>query len=59
MPVKLKQGRIYCNKFASVYICMKWSRSTMDSMRVSEAPDPGSIPGETTYYYKTANHFYY
>ncbi len=24
------------------------SRSTMDSIRVSEAPDPGSIPGETT-----------
>jgi hypothetical protein len=26
----------------------KWPRSTMDSMRVSEAPDPGSIPGEAT-----------
>lgn len=25
-----------------------WSRSTMDSIRVSEAPDPGSIPGEAT-----------
>jgi hypothetical protein len=24
------------------------SRRTMDSIRVSEAPDPGSIPGETT-----------
>jgi hypothetical protein len=24
------------------------SRSTMDSIRVSEAPDPGSIPGGTT-----------
>ena len=23
-------------------------RSTMDSIRVSEAPDPGSIPGEAT-----------
>ncbi len=23
-------------------------RSTMDSMRASEAPDPGSIPGEAT-----------
>ncbi len=27
-----------------------WSRSTMDSIRVSEAPDPGSIPGGTTHY---------
>ena len=25
-----------------------WSRSTMDSIRVSEALDPGSIPGGTT-----------
>ena len=25
-------------------------RSTMDSIRVSEAPDPGSIPGEATLY---------
>ncbi len=25
-----------------------WPRSTMDSIRVSEAPDPGSIPGEAT-----------
>lgn len=24
-------------------------RRTMDSIRVSEAPDPGSIPGEATY----------
>ena len=24
-------------------------RSTMDSIRVSEAPDPGSIPGEATH----------
>lgn len=27
---------------------VKWPRSTMDSMRASEAPDPGSIPGEAT-----------
>ena len=26
----------------------KRPRSTMDSIRVSEAPDPGSIPGEAT-----------
>ncbi|MEY2649264.1 MAG: hypothetical protein RL282_1977 [Bacteroidota bacterium] len=25
-----------------------WPRSTMDSMRVSEAPDTGSIPVEAT-----------
>ena len=25
-----------------------WPRRTMDSIRVSEAPDPGSIPGEAT-----------
>ncbi len=25
-----------------------WPRSTMDSIRASEAPDPGSIPGEAT-----------
>lgn len=30
------------------YFCAIRSRSTMDSIRVSEAPDPGSIPGETT-----------
>jgi methyl halide transferase len=29
-------------------ICFLWPRSTMDSIRVSEAPDPGSIPGEAT-----------
>jgi hypothetical protein len=27
---------------------MAWSRSTMDSIRVSEALDSGSIPDETT-----------
>ena len=27
---------------------MDWSRSTMDSIRVSEALDTGSIPVETT-----------
>jgi hypothetical protein len=26
----------------------EWSRSTMDSIRVSEALDSGSIPDETT-----------
>ena len=26
----------------------RWPRSTMDSIRASEAPDPGSIPGEAT-----------
>ena len=26
----------------------KWPRSTMDSIRVSEAPDPSSILGEAT-----------
>jgi hypothetical protein len=26
----------------------KWPRSTMDSIRVSEAPDTGSIPVEAT-----------
>ena len=26
----------------------KWPRSTMDSTRVSEAPDSGSIPDEAT-----------
>ena len=30
-----------------------WPRSTMDSIRVSEAPDPGSIPGEATLRYFT------
>ncbi len=40
-----------------LHICLSknlhiiWPRSTMDSIRVSEAPDPGSIPGEAT------NHF--
>ena len=29
-----------------------WPRSTMDSIRVSEAPDPGSIPGEATIHTK-------
>jgi hypothetical protein len=29
-----------------------WPRSTMDSIRVSEAPDPGSIPGEATSFKK-------
>ena len=33
--------------FASPY----WLRSTMDSMRVSGARDPGSIPGEATLFY--------
>jgi multiple antibiotic resistance protein len=28
---------------------LKGPRSTMDSIRVSEAPDPGSIPGEATH----------
>lgn len=28
--------------------CRFWPCSTMDSIRVSEAPDPGSIPGEAT-----------
>ena len=27
---------------------MFWLRSTMDSIRASEAPDPGSILGEAT-----------
>ena len=26
----------------------KWPRSTMDSIRASEAPDAGSIPAEAT-----------
>ena len=33
------------NRFISKF---NWPRSTMDSIRVSEAPDPGSIPGEAT-----------
>ena len=33
--------------FAALLL-LKWPRSTMDSIRVSEAPDPGSIPGEAT-----------
>jgi hypothetical protein len=28
---------------------MNWPRSTMDSIRVSEAPDPSSILGEATH----------
>jgi hypothetical protein len=28
-------------------------RSTMDSIRASEAPDPGSIPGEATFKLKS------
>lgn len=27
---------------------ISWPRSTMDSIRVSEAPDSGSIPDEAT-----------
>jgi hypothetical protein len=27
---------------------LEWPCSTMDSIRVSEAPDPGSIPGKAT-----------
>lgn len=31
------------------YLCAPfWPRSTMDSIRVSEAPDTGSIPVEAT-----------
>ena len=29
----------------------KWPRSTMDSIRVSEAPDTGSIPVEATKFF--------
>jgi hypothetical protein len=37
-----------------VYIfAANWSRSTKDSMGVSETLDPGSIPGGTTDYYST------
>ena len=34
----------------NIFAVLKKSRprSTMDSIRVSEAPDPGSIPGEAT-----------
>ena len=35
------------NKLSSVLITRP--RSTMDSIRVSEVPDPGSIPGEATH----------
>ncbi len=41
-------------RFLHLHICtyfhlhIIWPRSTMDSIRVSEAPDPGSIPGEAT-----------
>ena len=38
----------FCNRFF-------WRRRTMDSIRVSEAPDTGSIPVETTK--KTFNPF--
>lgn len=60
MPRKAESRRlciIYANKtIARNYISPKVlllptsnrPRSTMDSIRVSEAPDPGSIPGEAT-----------
>ena len=41
-------------KAANLFYCIgrrkikRWPRSTMDSIRASEAPDPGSIPGEAT-----------
>ena len=34
--------------FASLFTVLYRPCSTMDSIRVSEAPDPGSIPGEAT-----------
>ena len=30
------------------HLALTWPRSTMDSIRVSEAPDTGSIPVEAT-----------
>ena len=38
----------------STFQTFSWPRSTMDSIRVSEAPDSGSIPDEATtfYFYK-------
>jgi hypothetical protein len=30
------------------HLALNWPRSTMDSIRVSEAPDTGSIPVEAT-----------
>lgn len=53
--------RSISNKFAlillllhlkTVFLDPYWPRSTMDSIRVSEAPDSGSIPDEAT-----TNHF--
>jgi hypothetical protein len=46
MPARLnavRTGIVIRVKFAELR-----PRSTMDSIRVSEAPDPGSIPGEAT-----------
>ena len=33
-------------------VCHYWPRSTMDSIRASEAPDSGSIPDEATQFKK-------
>lgn len=41
-------GHANCNSIYDNFVISIWPRSTMDSIRASEAPDPGSIPGEAT-----------
>ena len=43
MKVKC-EGELRASHFA-----LNWPRSTMDSIRASEAPDTGSIPVEATF----------
>ena len=41
-------GFFICTSAYQLICTSNRPRSTMDSIRVSEAPDPGSIPGEAT-----------
>jgi hypothetical protein len=43
---KFRNLHLHISKLAHLHI--SWPRSTMDSIRVSEAPDTGSIPVEAT-----------
>ena len=48
MPARLADASRSGGDSIRVIFFLGWPRSTMDSIRVSEAPDPGSIPGEAT-----------
>ena len=50
--VDMQIGSFICTSAYQLICTSNRPRSTMDSIRVSEAPDPGSIPGEATNFFK-------